>query len=151
MNDQKNNVPTIKSISPFYQAALAFILIIIADLIVINTTQVPDQLSTSIWTNCIAMVLFYIVANCLLSLRTATSSKYVRDSIFAFIILSAAGIVISQTFSQKSMDESGSFRWLFIVLATGYMIFLGIINTMKFLLEWARTQDGHLRGEKNQE
>ena len=151
MIDQKNNVPVIKSISPFYQAILAFLLILIADGIIVSTSSQPKaQLFTQIWTNCIAKVLFYIVANCLLSLRTTTNAKYVRDSIFAFIILSAAGIFASQLISQKSMDESGSFRWLFVVLATGYMIFLAIINTMKFLLSWAKEQDGNLRGENNQ-
>ena len=151
MNDQRNNVPAIKSISPFYQAILAFILLLIADTLLISVSSSPkSQLFTQIWTNCIAMVLFYIVANCLLSLRTSTNAKYVRDSIFAFIALSAAGILISQFLSEKSMDQSGSFRWLFIVLGVGYMIFLGIINTMKFLLEWAKSQDGSLRGEKNQ-
>jgi len=151
MSDQKNNVPILKTISPFYQAMLAFMLILISDGIIISTSGLPNnQLFSQIWTNCIAMVLFYMVVNCLLSLRTSTNTKYVRDSIFAFIILSAAGITVSQLISQKSMDESGSFRWLFVVLATGYMIFLAIINTMKFLLAWAKQQDANLRGENNQ-
>jgi hypothetical protein len=84
-----------------------------------------------------------------MSLRSTTTPKYVRDSIFAFLFLSIAGIFISQFMSKKTMDESGSFRWLFIVLGVGYMIFLGIINTMKFVVNWAKTQDTGLRGEEN--
>ncbi|HMP31121.1 MAG TPA: hypothetical protein PKD85_16060 [Saprospiraceae bacterium] len=143
-----NNVPVVKSISPFYQAGFALILILVFDMVTISSAKGEiSKLATQIWTNCIAMVLFYIVANCLLSLRSSTNSKYVRDSIFAFLILSFIGIFISQILSNKTMDESGSFRWLFIVLGVGYMIFLGIINTMKFVVDWAKKQDSSLRGE----
>jgi hypothetical protein len=145
-----NNVPAFKSISPFYQAGISFILILIFDVVSVSITKDPiAKLPPQIWTNCIAMVLFYIVVNCLMSLRSATTPKYVRDSIFAFLVLSIAGILLSQFMSKKTMDESGSFRWLFIVLGVGYMIFLGIINTMKFVVNWAKTQDTGLRGEEN--
>jgi hypothetical protein len=142
-----NTLPKPKSISPYYQGIVALVLILIFDAVLISTSKSSPTFATSIWTNCIAMVLFYIVANCLLSLRYETNAKYVRDSLFTFLILSFLGIVLSQYLSEKTMDESGSFRWLFIVLGAGYIIFLAIINTMKFVLEWARNQDSGLRGE----
>lgn len=137
------------NISPYIQAIVMLVLMLLADLISKGSGGESDilKMSKSIWTNCIAVVLLFSFGNSILALGTKNMLTYVRDSIFSFIGLCMIGILFSQYLSGLSMDESGSFRWLFIVLGMGYMIFLGIVSTMKFIVSLAKKQDSRLRGE----
>lgn len=46
------------------------------------------------------------------------------------------------------MDEAGSFRWLYIVFALTYLVFISIVNMMRKIMEIAKKQDARLRGEE---
>jgi hypothetical protein len=145
--DQPKSILTSK-ISPYYQAAAVIGIMLIFDLFSLGSKD--DNALTfakSVWTNHIAMVLFYILANCMLSLGSDSNLKYVRDSIFAYLALVFVGGLISYGISGMSLDTAGSFRWILMVLSMGYLIFLAMINTMKFVVTLAKKQDSRLRGE----
>jgi hypothetical protein len=138
-----------KNISPYYQSAFIFGMLLLFDLYSIGSKEGGDTIifAKSIWRNCVAMLLFFILANCILSLGSNANLKYVRDSIFAYMGLAFMGGSLSYFICKTSMDQAGSFRWLFIVLSMVFIIFLAMINTMKFLVELAKRQDSKLRGE----
>jgi hypothetical protein len=94
------------------------------------------------------MVLFFIIANALLSINTSKAGIYIRNSIYTYIGLCLAGALISYFLSKTSIDEAGSFKWLFIMLTMVYIIFLALMNTLKVIVTLAKKQDSKLRGEE---
>jgi hypothetical protein len=145
--DQPKSILTSK-ISPYYQAAAVIGIMLIFDLFSLGSKDGNAlTFAKSVWTNHIAMVLFYILANCMLSLGSDSNLRYVRDSIFAYLALVFVGGLISYGISGMSLDTAGSFRWILMVLSMGYLIFLAMINTMKFVVTLAKKQDSRLRGE----
>ena len=100
------------------------------------------------WIITTAMVLFFSLFNSILSLKAESMNKYWGRSIIGFMVLLVLSAVIARLFSGLSMDEAGSFRWLFLVLTMGYLIFLAIVRTMKRIVQIAIKQDKRLRNEE---
>ena len=82
-----------------------------------------------------------------MSLKAASMNKYWSRSIMAFMGLLVVSGLLATVFSGLSIDEAGSFRWLFVVLTFGYLVFLSIVRLMKKIVDIAIEQDDRLRGE----
>jgi len=138
-----------KEISPYKQGALALGLILLIDLFSFASRNSNiEKFASTIWTNCIAMVLFFIIANALISINSSKAGIYIRDSIYTYIILCVSGALISYFISATPMDDAGSFKWLFIMLTMVYIVFLALMNTLKAIVALAKKQDTKLRGEE---
>ena len=55
---------------------------------------------------------------------------------------------MSWAFSGLTIDEAGSFRWLYVVFTMGYIILLAIVRSMRRIVAMAQKQDKRLRGER---
>ncbi len=44
-------------------------------------------------------------------------------------------------FSSLSLNEAGSYRWIFTVLSFGYLVFLSILGFVKRIVEFAEKED----------
>ncbi len=106
----------------------------------------PDQ--NSPWITSTAMLLFYTIANSISSIKAKSLLKYWGRSITTYILLLVLGALFAYLVSGMPIDEAGSFRWLFVVLTLGYLIFLAIVQTMKRIVDIAIKQDKRLRGEE---
>jgi hypothetical protein len=51
-------------------------------------------------------------------------------------------------FSGVALQEAGSISWILFVFSFGYLVFLSIVNLMRFVVELAQKQDKGLRGEE---
>ena len=65
-----------------------------------------------------------------------------------FIALLVGGGFLAYLVSGVTIDEAGSFRWLYVVLTMGYLIFLAIVQSMKRIVDIAIQQDKRLRNEE---
>lgn len=138
-----------KQISPFKLGAFSLGLILIIDFFSIASKNSDSvKFASAIWTNCIGMVLFYIIANALFSFNSNKTSIYIRNSIYTYILLCLSGGMLSYLITNTSIDDAGSFKWLFIMLSMVYIIFLVLINTLKIIVAFANKQDAKLRGEE---
>ena len=99
------------------------------------------------WIVFTSFILFFSIANSLMSLKAASMNKYWSRSIMAFMGLLVVSGLLATVFSGLSIDEAGSFRWLFVVLTFGYLVFLSIVRLMKKIVDIAIEQDDRLRGE----
>ncbi|MDX1409977.1 MAG: hypothetical protein R3330_17630, partial [Saprospiraceae bacterium] len=81
------------------------------------------------------------------SLCADNMNRYWSRSIMCFVGLMALSILTSTVVSGASMDEAGTFRWLFVVLTIGYLVFLVIVRLMKRIVDIAIKQDEKLRGK----
>jgi len=100
------------------------------------------------WEIAFAILMGYALFNSIFSLSYHDKTVYFRDSILCFIGLAAAGGFLAWYFSGLTMDEAGSFRWLYFVFGFSYLVFISIVNLMRKIIEIAKKQDARLRGEQ---
>ena len=135
--------------NPVYQAALIFAVALVFILIEKFLTLVgliqPDPLNP--WIVVTSFILFYSVATSVLSLKIKQARQYWGRSILAFIAILLLSALTAQLFSGLSINEASSFRWLFIVMAIGYLVFMSIARLIKRIVDIAIKQDERLRGE----
>lgn len=138
-----------KKISPFIQ--LLFVLAM--TLILIGFTslspKVPYSSTSGImpWVVICGMILFYALVNSVLSFGAENGSTYWLHSIISFSILLVVGGLLAWSVSGVSIQNAGSVKWLYFVFTFGYLVFLSIVNLIKFLVVLAKRQDHRLRGE----
>jgi hypothetical protein len=112
-----------------------------------HVSGVGTNSENSAWVLMTACILFYALCSSVLSLRSAKINIYWRNAIFGFLILAVGSALVSTAVSGVSIDEAGSFRWIYVVLAIGYLVFLAIVRLMKRIVDIAIKQDDRLRGE----
>ena len=137
-------------ISPFMQggAVLAAIFVFILITIVFGKLGLADTDTGTPWLVACSMTFFFAIGNSVLSLAADDLNTYWWQSILTYVLLVVLGGTIAYLFSGVSMDEVGSYRWLYVVFTFGHILFLSIARTMKRLVKIAQEQDGRLRGEE---
>ncbi len=136
-------------ISPFYQVAGVLLLMLV--LTGISSMVPPPKYSSTAhiipWVVLCGMILFFALTNSILGFSAADSNKYWLHSIISFAILLVVGGVIAWQLSGVSIRDAGSVRWLYIVMTFGYLVFLSIVNLIKFFVALAQRHDKRMRGE----
>ena len=134
---------------PAFQAGLIFIFGAILALLDrgTNASGAGTSSQNSAWILLTACILFYALCSSIFSLKAIHPNRYWRDAILSFIGLMIVSALLATVISGQSIDEAGSFRWLFVVLAVGYLVFLSIVRLMKTIVDIAIRQDDKLRGE----
>ena len=134
--------------NPFIQVAGILVLMIFLMIIGIATSGSEISVNpTGAWEVMAACVLFYTLVNCVFSLQSKDIMTYFRNSILSFIALLGIGGFMAYGFSGLAIDEAGSIKWILMVFCIGYLVFLSIVNLMKFIVDLAQKQDSRLRGE----
>lgn len=100
------------------------------------------------WLISSALMLFFGLFNSVFSLSAEKRFVYWRDSIYAYILLGVLGGLMAWGFSGLTIDEAGSFKWMYFIFTFSFIIFLTIINLMRKIVELAQKQDRRLRGEE---
>ena len=133
---------------PEYQAIIVFLAGLLLALLDKLATAIGlwESASNNAWIIMTAFVLFYALFNSILSLKADSMNRYWSRSIMSFVGLIAVSIGVSTLLSGIGIDEAGSFRWLFLVLTIGYLVFLVIVRLMRRIVEIAIKQDERLRG-----
>ena len=112
-----------------------------------NVLSIVDSEQKSPWIVMSAFVLFYALFSSIFSLRSKALNRYWSKAIVGFVGLSALSILYATALSGLSIDEAGTFRWLFVVFAIGYLVFLIIVRLIRRIVEIAIKQDEKLRGK----
>lgn len=145
MTDSKTETSIFsKSIHPVYQLGVTIVLIILAMGITYLTTDEP----VVFWEIALSSIMGFALFNTIFSLSCKDRLKYFRDSIFSFMAIAAIGGFLAYKFSGLTIDEAGSFRWLYLVFTFSYLVFISIVNAMRKIIDIAKKQDARLRGEE---
>ncbi len=148
-NSQQQTIASKIAAQPAFQAGIIFIFGALLSLLDLgsNASGVSSSTQNSSWILMTACILFYALCSSIFSLKASQPNRYWRKAIFSFIGLMIASALLATLLSGQSIDEAGSFRWLFVVLAIGYLVFLSIVRLMKTIVDIAIKQDDKLRGE----
>jgi hypothetical protein len=93
------------------------------------------------WTIAAALLLFFALFNSLLSLRADSALKYWGASVYSFLALAFCNGFAAQLFSGIPIGQAGSYRWIYVVVTFGFLVFLSMINFMKRIVNFAEKEE----------
>lgn len=93
------------------------------------------------WMTAAAFLLLFSIFNSVGSLFAADSMKYWGRSIYSFLGLVLGSGLLAYAFSSLSIGEAGSYRWIFVVLTFGYLVFVSIMNIARRIVEFAQREE----------
>ena len=132
-----------RAFSPYLQAAALFAAGFVINLIakIINLVGLVDVSSRFHWKTAATFTLLFAIFNSVFSLSTKNTMKYWGQSIYSFLGLAFASGMVAYLFSSVSINEAGSYRWIFIVVTIGYLVFLSMVTFMRKIVEFAQREE----------
>jgi hypothetical protein len=86
-------------------------------------------------------ILFFAMLNSVLSLSCKDMNQYWTRAIPTYAALMVLSGSLAYLFSAMTMQEAGTFRWIFMVLTFGYLLFLSMMRFMRKIVEIAQKED----------
>lgn len=132
-----------KSIDPVLQAAVALVGVVVFTIVAkiihaIGLMEVPERFP---WMSAAAFMLLFAVFNSVFSLSSEDMLKYWGRSVYSFLGLAAAAGGVAYLFSSLSIGQAGSYKWIYVVVSIGYMVFLSMMATMRKVVEFAQKEE----------
>lgn len=145
-----------KAHSPFLQAAVAGGLMLLMELITLpmgafGPVGFGERLP---WIIVTAFMLLFALFNSIFCLASSHSTRYWNQSVISYVLLATAGGLLAWGVSGISINDAGSFRWLFFVVSFSYLVFISIVNLMRIIVAFAMKEEWHaprLRERKRRE
>lgn len=132
-----------KANNPVVQAALclggALVFILLSKLV--QATSLMEVSERFPWMAAASFLLLFSIFNTVGSIFSDNRNKYWQRSIYGFIGLALSSGLLAWSFSSLSIGEAGSYRWIFIVLTLGYLVFVSIMNLARTIVEFAQREE----------
>lgn len=146
----KNNQTSFfdKLYNPIVQAVVVFglSLLVMVVLLILKNTDTSDIDNRIYWVVAGASILFYALFNSVISLAVADMNQYWLRSTASYAVLMVVCGALAYLFSSLTMTEAGSFKWIFMVLTFGYLLFLSIMRFMRKVVQIAQSEDDKWMG-----
>lgn len=132
-----------KAYNPVLQAAitLGFAVFMMIMGKIVNGLGIMEVGERFPWMCSAALMLCFAVFNSVFSLSAPRLSKYWGKSIYCFIGLAAGAGLFAYAFSSLSINQAGSYKWIYFVVAIGYLVFLSMMGFMKKVVEFAQKEE----------
>lgn len=132
-----------KILDPIYQALLCFGagLVITLGGKLLQWTDLVEMSQRFPWTTSASFMLLFAMLNSVTSLAVKSMTTYWGRSIYSFMGLAIASGLVAYLFSSLSINEAGSYRWIYFVLTFGYLVFLTIVTFMRKIVEFAQKEE----------
>lgn len=132
-----------KSIDPIVQAGVALggvlAFIVISKLVhLTGLMEVPVRFP---WMASAAFMLLFALFNSVFSLSSENMMKYWGRSVYSFMGLAVGAGLLAYLFSSLSIGEAGSYKWIYMVVSFGYLVFLSMMATMRKVVEFAQKEE----------
>lgn len=129
--------------SPVIQAAViltgAVVLMAFARLLDATGLMATDRLFP--WSVAAAFMLLFALLNSLMSLRADSIYKYWAPSMYSYLGLALCTGLAAWVFSGIPLRDAGTYRWIYIVVTFGFLIFLSMVNFMKKIVQFAEREE----------
>jgi hypothetical protein len=138
-----------KDVSPFLQLKYALLVTLSIQLIyfLFNHGSEKIMVLRNYYTIALSFTLVFGLFNAVLSLSSKDENKYFAFSLLNYFIFCVVTIISAYFLSGINIDDAGSYRWIYFVFSFGYLLFIGIVRTMRFIVLLAQKEDKRLRGE----
>ena len=128
---------------PIWQAIFVFAAALVLMLInVVINLMIPDTSGKLFpWAIATAFMLFFVMLNSLQSLRADSFVKYWQASMYSYMLLAFWNAMIAWGFSGTSISDAESYKWIFLVVSIGFIVFLSMVNFMKVIVKFAEKEE----------
>lgn len=93
------------------------------------------------WSIASAFTLFFALMNSLLSIKATSFVRYWGASVYSYLALALGTSIAAWGFSGIPLREAGSYRWIYIVVTVGFLVFLSMVNLMKIIVQFAEKEE----------
>ncbi|NNE29128.1 MAG: hypothetical protein HKN16_05805 [Saprospiraceae bacterium] len=131
-----------KAHHPGIQATIVFIAGLVVTLMakLIHYAGILEVSDRFPWMSAASFLLFFSVFNSIFSLSAPDLNKYWTKSMLSFGALVLMSGLVAWGISSMDINEAGSYRWIFMVLTFGYLVFLSILGFLKRIVEFAEKE-----------
>ena len=132
-----------KSYNPILQGAviLGFAVLIMLLAKIIQWTGIADIAGQAFWIIAGTSILLFALSNSILSLSSKDMDNYWVRSIPTYAAVMIMSSSFAYLFSAMTMQEAGTFKWIFMVLTFGYLLFLSMMRFMRKIVDIAQEED----------
>lgn len=134
--ENKLNSPPIQSLIVWIGAIVAMVLGWLFDRI---SPGHSDPLFP--WSIATAFMLCFAILNSVLSLRADSFTKYWQASMYSYMALAFATGLTAWLFSGIPLGEAGYYKWIYMVVSIGFIVFLTLVNLMKTIVRFAEKEE----------
>ncbi|MBL7796521.1 MAG: hypothetical protein JNJ90_08470 [Saprospiraceae bacterium] len=133
----ERKIDPLKQAATFFGAAVAFMVLVF----LLNKTGLytADQLFP--WSVATAFLLLFAVFNSMMSLNADSAFKYWGRSVYGFMGLAFANGMAAWLFSGVPLGQAHSYRWIYIVVTIGFIVFLTLVNLMRKIVSFAEKEE----------
>lgn len=93
------------------------------------------------WLTAASFMLFFAMFNSIFSLSAKEMNQYWSRSMMSFMGLAIASGLLAWLFSSVSINNAGSYRWIYVVVTIGYLVFMSMMRMMKKIVEFAEREE----------
>jgi hypothetical protein len=86
-------------------------------------------------------LLLFALFNSLLSLRADNFAKYWGSSVYSYMALAFGSGLAAWLFSGIDLRDAGTYRWIYLVVTFGFLVFLSMVNFMKRIVNFAEKEE----------
>ena len=125
------------------QALCVFVfgLIVMLGAKLINWSEIFEVEPEFPWLTATSFMLFFALFNSVFSLSCKDINQYWGRSMLAFALLAVATGFLAYFFSAMSIHDVGPYKWIYVVVIFGYLVFLSIMGFMKRIVEFAEREE----------
>lgn len=129
--------------SPIAQALVvlggALVLMVCGWLLTVSKIYPVDRLYA--WSIAAAFMLLFAMLNSLMSLRADSFTKYWGTSMYTYLGLALCTGLAAWLFSGIPLRDAGTYRWIYLVVTVGFLVFLSMVNFMKRIVQFAEKEE----------
>jgi Ca2+/Na+ antiporter len=92
------------------------------------------------WLAAASCMLFFALVNSVFGLASKSYNDYWGKSMTAYIILTICSALTAYLISSVWINDASSYRWIFIVVTIGYIVFMAIIGMMRAIVRFAQSE-----------
>lgn len=132
-----------RKIDPIRQAAGFFGISVLAMLLtwLVHLAGWKDMDPLFPWSVATAFLLLFAVFNSLMSLNADNFMQYWGRSVYSFLGLAFMNGIAAWLVSGVRLNDAQSYRWIYIVVSFGFLVFLTLVNLMKKIVQFAEREE----------
>ncbi|MFZ4633785.1 MAG: hypothetical protein ACOYNO_06220 [Saprospiraceae bacterium] len=93
------------------------------------------------WAIATAFTLLFALLNSLMSLTADNSMQYYGSSVYSYVGLAFMNGVAARYISGVQLIDAESYRWIYIVITVGFLVFMSMVNLMKKIVQFAEREE----------
>lgn len=140
-----------RRVDPVLQAAVILGIVFVVDVfsVIVSSTNTVGVSNRFPWLCAASFMLFFALFNAVLSAAAPNTPKYWGRSLYSFMGLALGAGLLAWAFSGLTIGEAGSYRWIYLVVTVGYLVFLGMISMIKNVVTFAQREEWNKPRLKN--